>query len=84
MSAPTAMSKAPPVAWCSCCERASSSAPALAKTIMNMLPKVHDPEVKAAMEALHHQAESIKRNAKVNLISDIATNTKEKMIVFKM
>jgi superfamily II DNA or RNA helicase len=60
----------------------ASSAPALAKTLMNMLPKVHDPEVKAAMEALHHQAESIKRNAKVNLISDIATNTKEKMIVF--
>lgn len=60
----------------------ASSAPALAKTILNMLPKVHDPEVKSAMEALHHQAESIKRNAKVNLISDIATNTKEKMIVF--
>ena len=60
----------------------ASSAPALAKTLLNMMPKVHDPEVKAAMEELHHQAESIKRNAKVNLISDIATNTKEKMIVF--
>src|SRR5688572_25332573 len=60
----------------------ASSAPALTKTLDNMLPKVHDPEVKSAMEALHHQAESIKRNAKVNLISDIATNTKEKMIVF--
>jgi superfamily II DNA or RNA helicase len=60
----------------------ASSAPALAKTLMNMLPKVHDPEVRGAMEDLHHQAESIKRNAKVNLIVDIATNTKEKMIVF--
>jgi superfamily II DNA or RNA helicase len=60
----------------------ASSALALAKTLMNMLPKVHDPEVRGAMEDLHHQAESIKRNAKVNLIVDIATNTKEKMIVF--
>lgn len=60
----------------------ASSAPALAKTLGNMAQKVHDPEVKAAMEALQHQAESIKRNAKVNLIVDIATGTKEKMIVF--
>ena len=60
----------------------ASSAPALAKTLLNMLPKVHDPEVKTAMEALHRQAEGLKRNSKVNLISEIATNTKEKMIVF--
>ncbi len=60
----------------------ASSAPALAKTLLNMSQKVHDPEVKAAMEALHHQADSIKRNAKVNLIVEIARNTPEKMIVF--
>ncbi|MCA1819743.1 MAG: DEAD/DEAH box helicase, partial [Halobacteriales archaeon] len=60
----------------------ASSAPALSKTIDNMMQKVHDPEVAKAMEDLKHQADAIKRNAKVNLISDIATNTKEKMIVF--
>lgn len=60
----------------------ASSAPALAKTLDNMSQKVYDPEVKAAMEALKHQADSIKRNSKVNLIVDIARNTKEKMIVF--
>lgn len=60
----------------------ASSAPALSKTLGNMLQKVHDPEVKMAMEALRHQADSIKRNAKVNLIVDIAKGTKEKMIVF--
>ncbi len=60
----------------------ASSAPALAKTLGNMLPKVHDPEVAKAMEDLKHLADSIKRNAKVNLIVDIAKGTKEKMIVF--
>ncbi|MEK6976705.1 MAG: SNF2-related protein [Candidatus Thermoplasmatota archaeon] len=60
----------------------ASSAPALAKTLINMGAKVHDPEVKMAMEALQHQAEGIKRNAKVNLIADIAKGTPEKMIVF--
>jgi superfamily II DNA or RNA helicase len=60
----------------------ASSAPALAKTLGNMLEKPHDPEVQLAMEELRHQADSIKRNSKVNLIVDIAKNTKEKMIVF--
>jgi superfamily II DNA or RNA helicase len=60
----------------------ASSAPALAKTLDNMAQKVHDPEVRLQMEELKHQADSIKRNAKVNLIVDIAKGTKEKMIVF--
>ena len=60
----------------------ASSAPALSKTLSNMSAKVHDPEVAKAMDDLKHQADAIKRNAKVNLISEIATNTKEKMIVF--
>ncbi len=60
----------------------ASSAPALAKTLDNMLPKVHDPEVGKAMEELKAMAGDIKRNAKVNLILDIAKNTKEKIILF--
>jgi superfamily II DNA or RNA helicase len=60
----------------------ASSAPALSKTLDNMLPKVHDPEVGKAMEDLKAQADAIKRNSKVNLIIDIAKNTHEKMIVF--
>ncbi len=60
----------------------ASSAPALSKTLGNMAQKVHDPEVKMAMEELRHQADSIKRNAKVNLIVEIAKGSPEKMIVF--
>ncbi|MEA3190642.1 MAG: hypothetical protein QOD77_1224 [Thermoplasmata archaeon] len=60
----------------------ASSAPALSKTLENMAAKVHDPEVAAAMANLKSQADAIKRNSKVNLILDIAKNTKEKMIVF--
>ncbi len=60
----------------------ASSAPALAKTLTNMMAKVDDPDALAAMEDLRHKAESIKRNSKVNLILDIAKNTHEKMIVF--
>jgi superfamily II DNA or RNA helicase len=60
----------------------ASSAPALVKTLNNMSPKVHDPEVAQAMDDLKTLAENIKRNSKVNLILDIAKNTKEKMIVF--
>ncbi|MFO1534578.1 MAG: DEAD/DEAH box helicase, partial [Thermoplasmatota archaeon] len=60
----------------------ASSAPALAKTLGNMAEKQHDPEVIKAMEDLRAQADAIKRNAKVNLILEIASNTKEKMIVF--
>ncbi|HUR63805.1 MAG TPA: SNF2-related protein [Candidatus Thermoplasmatota archaeon] len=60
----------------------ASSAPALVKTLNNMSPKVHDPEVATAMDELKALAEAIKRNSKVNLILDIAKNTKEKMIVF--
>ncbi|HEX2066110.1 MAG TPA: SNF2-related protein, partial [Candidatus Thermoplasmatota archaeon] len=60
----------------------ASSAPALVKTLENMAPKVHDPEVAAAMDDLRALGENIKRNSKVNLILDIAKNTKEKMIVF--
>ncbi len=60
----------------------ASSAPALSKTLTNMMAKVHDPEVLQAMEDLKHQADSIKRNSKVNLILDIATKTKDKMIIF--
>jgi superfamily II DNA or RNA helicase/Tfp pilus assembly protein PilE len=60
----------------------ASSAPALSKTLGNMASKVHDPEVAKAMEDLRHQADAIKRNAKVNLIMEIATGTKEKMIIF--
>ncbi len=60
----------------------ASSAPALSKTLGNMAQKQHDPDVTMAMEDLRHQADSIKRNAKVNLILDIATKTDDKMIVF--
>ncbi len=60
----------------------ASSAPALSKTLGNMVEKQHDPEVIKAMEDLKAQADAIKRNAKVNLILDIAKNTTEKMIVF--
>ncbi len=60
----------------------ASSAPALAKTLDNMMPKVHDPEVGKAMDELKAMAGDIKRNAKVNLVLDIAKNTKEKMILF--
>ena len=60
----------------------ASSAPALAKTLGNMVQKQHDPEVVKAMNDLRAQADAIKRNAKVTLILDIAKNTKEKMIVF--
>jgi SNF2 family DNA or RNA helicase len=60
----------------------ASSAPALVKTLNNMSPKVHDAEVGKAMDELKALAEAIKRNSKVNLILDIAKNTKEKMIVF--
>ncbi len=60
----------------------ASSAPALSKTLGNMMQKMHDPDVTMAMEDLQHQADSIKRNAKVNLILDIATKTDDKMIVF--
>ena len=60
----------------------ASSAPALSMTLGNMMQKQHDPDVTAAMEDLKHQADSVKRNAKVNLILDVATNTDEKMIVF--
>ncbi|MEK6985252.1 MAG: SNF2-related protein [Candidatus Thermoplasmatota archaeon] len=60
----------------------ASSAPALAKTIDNMLPKVKDAEVAKAMEELKAMAGDIKRNSKVNLILDIAKNTKEKIILF--
>jgi len=60
----------------------ASSAPALAKTLGNMMPKVDDQDTLDAMEELRHKAESIKRNAKVNLVVDVATGSKEKMIVF--
>ncbi len=60
----------------------ASSAPALAKTLDNMMEKQDDQDVLDAMDELKHKAESIKRNAKVNLILDVATNTKDKMIVF--
>jgi superfamily II DNA or RNA helicase len=60
----------------------ASSAPALAKTIGNMMEKVDNPEVLAAMEELKHKADSVKRNAKVNLVIDVATQTNDKMIIF--
>ncbi|MGB0652525.1 MAG: SNF2-related protein [Thermoplasmatota archaeon] len=60
----------------------ASSAPALARTLGNMMPKVEDQDALLAMEELQHRAESIKRNAKVNLILELAKNTKDKMIVF--
>lgn len=60
----------------------ASSAPALSKTLGNMMAKVNDPDVTHAMEDLRHKADSIKRNAKANLIIDVATSTNEKMIVF--
>lgn len=60
----------------------ASSAPALSKTLGNMAPKVQDPDASMAMEDLKHHAESIKRNAKVNLILDVAKGSGEKMIVF--
>ncbi len=60
----------------------ASSAPALSKTLGNMMEKQHDADVLMAMEELQHKADSIKRNAKVNLILDIATKTKDKIILF--
>ncbi len=60
----------------------ASSAPALSKTLGNMMPKVQDQDTLAAMEELRHKADSIKRNAKVNLVLDIAKGTPEKMIIF--
>ncbi|HLF16622.1 MAG TPA: SNF2-related protein, partial [Candidatus Thermoplasmatota archaeon] len=60
----------------------ASSAPALSKTLGNMLAKNPVPEVATAMEALQAEADAVKRNSKVNLILDIAKNTTEKMIVF--
>ncbi len=60
----------------------ASSAPALSMTLSNMMAKQNDADVTHAMEELKHQADSIKRNAKVSLILDVAKNTDEKMIVF--
>ncbi|HET6399109.1 MAG TPA: helicase-related protein, partial [Candidatus Thermoplasmatota archaeon] len=60
----------------------ASSAPALSKTLENMMAKNPDPEVHDAMAALKEEADAIKRNAKVNLIVDIAKGSNEKMIVF--
>ncbi|MGB1586066.1 MAG: SNF2-related protein [Thermoplasmatota archaeon] len=60
----------------------ASSAPALAMTLDNMMAKMHEPELTMAMEDLKAQADGVKRNAKVNLILDVAKNTGEKMIVF--
>ena len=60
----------------------ASSAPALSKTLGNMMAKQNDADVTHAMEELRHKADSIKRNAKANLILDVAKSTNEKMIVF--
>ncbi len=60
----------------------ASSAPALSKTLGNMMEKMGEAEVHDAMDRLRDQADAIKRNAKVSLILDIAKNTKEKIIVF--
>ncbi len=60
----------------------ASSAPALSKTLKNMQVKVQDSDTHLAMEDLRHQADGVKRNAKVNLIIDVAQQTGEKMIVF--
>lgn len=60
----------------------ASSAPALSKTLKNMQAKVQDPDTHLAMEDLRHQADSVKRNSKVNLIIDVAKQSGEKMIVF--
>jgi superfamily II DNA or RNA helicase len=60
----------------------ASSAPALSKTLHNMMQKVRDPDTLLAMENLKHHADSIKRNSKVNLVLEVAQKTGEKMIVF--
>ncbi len=60
----------------------ASSAPALSKTLGNMMAKITDPDVLLAMEELQHKADSVKRNTKANLIIDVAKSTNEKMIIF--
>ena len=60
----------------------ASSAPALSMTLDNMMAKMHEPELTMAMEDLKAQADGVKRNAKVNLILDVAKGSGEKMIVF--
>ncbi len=60
----------------------ASSAPALSATLGNMMAKVDDQDALKAMEELQHMANKQKKNAKMELIREVATGTDEKMIIF--
>lgn len=60
----------------------ASSAPALIKTLDNMIVSQEDYEVREALRELRDEAYKVETNAKMDLVLEVAKGTDDRMIVF--